>query len=116
MLAVDATRADEVRRAVAIEFRGHMTTIRSDPGEWKRWVDSVVDPRIPWEQVLAAALRRSGGWPAGHTHPSTAAYLESRRLTACRFRRAVRGPSPSVAVIVDASGSMDDGLLAQALG
>jgi 3-oxoacyl-ACP reductase-like protein len=114
--AMEATRADHVREAVAIAFRGHMTGIGSAPGEWARWVDSVLDPHVPWEQVLASTVRGAIGWAAGHTD------LTYRRLS----RRAaaspgivfpgLRTPKPSVAVVVDTSGSMDDGLLAQALG
>lgn len=115
-LSMDATRADELRRAVAIEFRGHMTMIGTQPGEWARWVDSVLDPRVPWEQVLAATVRRSVAWAAGDTEQTYR--RRSRRAAASPHvvLPGLRRPTPSVAVVVDTSGSMDDGLLAQALG
>lgn len=115
-LAMEATRAEELRRAVAIEFRGHMRTIGTEPGEWARWVDSVLDPRLPWEQVLAATVRRSVAWASGDTEQTYR--RRSRRAAASPqvVLPGLRRPTPSVAVVVDTSGSMDDGLLAQALG
>jgi predicted metal-dependent peptidase len=113
---VDALEAAEIRRRVAIEFRGHVTARGTDPGDALRWVCHVLDPVVPWTQVLAAAVRRAAGWANGHTdytytRPSRRAAASPRVLLP-----ATRRPVPRVAVVVDTSASMDDGLLAQALG
>ena len=113
---LDSHDADAIRRRVAIEFRDHQTHAGTIPGDWSRWVQHILDPVVPWQQVLAAAVRRGIGWAHGHTDYT---YTKiSRRQAAVRqvVLPALRRPIPEVAVIIDTSGSVDDGLLAQALG
>lgn len=108
--------ADEIRRRVAIEFRDHLTRIGSQPGEWSRWVAAILEPVVPWTQVLAAAVRRGVGWAHGHTD-YTYTRISRRQSAAGRvILPATRRPIPEVAIVVDTSGSIDDGLLSQALG
>lgn len=114
MPGVDPTRAAQVRQAVAIEFREHMTGRGTEPGEWARWVEQVLDPVVPWREVLPAAVRRALGWASGHRDYSYA--RPSRRRVEGVVLPATRQPQPAVAVVIDTSGSVDDGLLAQALG
>jgi Mg-chelatase subunit ChlD len=113
---VDVLHAAEIRRRVAIEFRGHMSRRGLDPGDAARWVEQVLEPAVAWQQVLAAAVRRAAGWAHGHadytyTRPSRRQSSLPRVILP-----ATRRPLPVVAIVVDTSGSMDDGLLAQALG
>ncbi len=113
---VDALEAAEIRRRVAIEFRGHVSARGTEPGDALRWVAHVLDPVVPWTQVLAAAVRRAAAWANGHADYT---YSRPSRRSAASPRvllPATRRPLPRVAVVVDTSGSMDDGLLAQALG
>lgn len=113
---VDSHDADEIRRRVAIEFSQHKDGHGTAPGEWSRWVHRLLDPVVPWEQVLAAAVRRGIGWAYGHTD-YTYTRISRRQAGAGRVvLPALRRPVPNVAVVVDTSGSVDDGLLAQALG
>jgi predicted metal-dependent peptidase len=85
------------------------------PASWQRWAREVLAPRLPWQTLLAAQLRRHVGLAAGasdysYRRPSRrAATVESVVLPAL-----VR-PKPSVAVVVDTSGSMDEASLAAAL-
>lgn len=77
---------------------------------------AILDPVVDWRVVLHAAVRRGIGWAAGH---SDCTYSRiSRRQASARgvVLPALRRPVPRVAVVVDTSGSVDDGLLAQALG
>jgi len=113
---VDALQAGEIRRRVAIEFRRHVTSRGTEPGEALRWVQHLLDPVVPWSQVLGAAVRRAAGWANGVTDYT---YSRPSRRQAASPRvvlAATRRPLPRVAVVVDTSASMDDGLLAQALG
>jgi predicted metal-dependent peptidase len=108
--------AEDIRRAVAIEFRGHVSSRGTLPGELLRWVTAALDPIVPWQQVLAAAVRRAAASVNGITDYSYS--RPSRRQAAVPrvILPATRRPLPEVAVVVDTSGSVDDGLLAQALG
>ena len=39
-------------------------------GEWARWVEQVLEPKVPWQQVLTASVRRAVAWTHGNTHPT----------------------------------------------
>lgn len=114
--AVSGFEAKEIRRRVAIEYREQVRKRGTDPGDALRWVEEILEPRTPWEPILSAAVRRAVGWAAGRGD-----YSYSRRS-----RRAASSPGivlpgqhrpvPRVSIIVDTSGSVDDGLLARALG
>jgi predicted metal-dependent peptidase len=108
--------ADEIRRRVAIEFRRHVTSRGTQPAEALRWAAAILEPVVRWQDVLTAAVRRAAGWANGfaeytYTRPS-------RRQSAVHgvVLPATRRPLPTVAIVVDTSGSVDDGMLGQALG
>lgn len=113
---VATVQADEIRRRVAIEFRGHVTTRGTQPHDALRWASAILEPVVPWQQVLTAAVRRAAGWANGQTDYTYT--RPSRRQFAVRgvVLPATRRPLPSVAVVIDTSGSVDDGMLGQALG
>lgn len=114
--SVGTVQADEIRRQVAIEFREHVTSRGIDPGDSLRWASAILEPVVPWQQVLTAAVRRAAGWAHGHTDYTYT--RPSRRQSAALgvILPATRRPLPTVAVVVDTSGSVDDGMLGQALG
>jgi predicted metal-dependent peptidase len=114
--AVSTVQADEIRRRVAIEFREHVTSRGTTPGEALRWASAILEPVVPWQQVLTAAVRRAAGWANGHTDYTYT--RPSRRQFAVRnvVLPATRRPLPVVAIVVDTSASVDDGMLGQALG
>lgn len=115
-VSVDPTRAEQIRRAVAIDFRDAMGRRGTEPGEWARWVQAVLEPRLPWQQLLPSAVRRAIGWTTGATDYTYSRPSRRRAASPHVVLPGMRRPAPSVAVVVDTSGSMDDGLLAQALG
>jgi predicted metal-dependent peptidase len=107
---------EDIRRAVAIEFRGHVTGRGTLPGELVRWVSATLDPVAPWQQVLGAVVRQTAASVSGltdytYSRPSRRQAAVPRVILPATCR-----PLPEVAVVVDTSGSVDDGLLAQALG
>ena len=114
--AVDKFEAQEIRRIVAIEFRDHVKQRGTDPGDALRWVADVLEPETPWEPMLTAAVRRAVGWAAGrgdftYQKPSRRASSTPGIVLPGQHR-----PVPRVSIIIDTSGSVDDGLLARALG
>lgn len=114
--AIDEHAARSIRERVAIEYRQRSTVPGAMPGEWDRWVARILEPVVDWRSVLHAAVRRGIGWASGQTDYTYS--RPSRRQSAVPqvVLPALRRPVPRVAVVVDTSGSVDDGLLAQALG
>lgn len=85
------------------------------PGGWRRWAETVLPSRIDWRRVLASEIRRalaavSGNVDYTYRRPSRRAQSTPGVLLPSLIR-----PVPDVAIIVDTSGSMHDGLLAVAL-
>ena len=113
---VDPVHADELRRTVAIAFVGHVTTHGTQPGDFLRWVEAVTDPVVPWASVLTASVRRAVAWTAGNTHYSYQRPSRRAGATPGVVLPAMRRAVPQIAIVIDTSGSVDDGLLAQALG
>ena len=113
---VDPEDAGQIRRRVAIDYREHVTTRGSEPGDALRWATHLLEPRIPWESLLSGAVRRAVGWTNGRTdHTYT---RPSRRQSASPrvVLPGTRRPLPTVAIVVDTSGSVDDRLLGRAMG
>lgn len=67
---ISSVSGDALRQQIAIEFRSHMNGRGSTPGEWARWVEQVLEPKVPWQQVLSASVRRAVAWTHGGAHPT----------------------------------------------
>jgi len=85
------------------------------PGGWLRWAEAVLPSRVDWRKVLAAEIRSAVAAVAGqvdysYRRPSRRAHLTPEVIIP-RLER----PVPEVAIVLDTSGSMHDGLLARAL-
>jgi predicted metal-dependent peptidase len=85
------------------------------PAGWLRWAESVLPSKVDWRRVLAAEIRSAVAAVAGqvdysYRRPSRRAHLNPDVITP-RLKR----PVPDVAIVLDTSGSMHDGLLARAL-
>lgn len=113
---VEQAWADGVRQVVAIEYRGHRGGRGDTPGEAARWVRRMTEPGLPWEQLLAQAVRRGVGWTAGRTHTTWTRPNRRASATPGLLMPGWRRPNPEVALVVDTSGSVDDALLGRALG
>lgn len=115
-MTVDQALARHLREQVVIAFDGYMQQRGTVPGEWARWVEQVLEPKVPWQQVLSSSVRRAVAWSHGHAD-STYRRMSRRQAASPRaILPGTRRPVPGVAIVVDTSASMDDGLLAQALG
>ncbi|MFT4263475.1 MAG: hypothetical protein QM572_08850 [Nocardioides sp.] len=114
--AVSKHEATEIRRKVAVEYDRHASGRGSDPGDALRWVKRTLEPDVPWEPLLAGAVRRAVGWAAGrgdytYTKPSRRSSSLPGVVLPGQHR-----PVPRVSIIIDTSYSVDDNLLARALG
>jgi predicted metal-dependent peptidase len=83
------------------------------PAHWRRWAEEKLRPKVDWRRQLRAAVRAALATVAGAADYSYRK-LPRRRLPGIITPGLVQ-PVPEVAVVVDTSGSMDDGLLARAL-
>ena len=85
------------------------------PGGLARWAEQTLHPKVNWRQQLAAALRSSV-----HHKTGTADYTWQRPSRRQQpqdivLRPAMTRPVPSIAVVVDTSGSMSEHELDRAL-
>lgn len=102
--------ADTARR-----IRERSRTRGDTPSGWQRWADEVLEPIVDWRRQLAVAVRRGLAVANGRVDYSYA--RPSRRAAAVPqiVLPTMRKPVPKVAVVVDTSGSMSDGMLGQCL-
>ena len=106
-----------LKHAVATAVNQHHKHhgVDSVPEGLQRWANQTLHPQINWRQQLATALRT-----AAHHKTGTADYTwqrPSRRQQAQDpvLRPALTRPTPSIAVVVDTSASMNHHELGQAL-
>ena len=103
MPGLSTQAAEAIRKTVAIEFREHCTQYGSMPGEWGRWVGDILDPVVPWQQVLHAAVRRGIGWGQGQVDYTYSKISRRQQAVGAAIVPALRRPVPAVAVVVDTS-------------
>ena len=80
---------------------------------WRRWAAEQAQPQLPWRQLLRTAVRGSLAVTTGMGQPSYA--KPARRRHPRVVLPALVRPLPSVAIIIDTSGSVDDAMLNSAL-
>jgi predicted metal-dependent peptidase len=106
-----------IRRNVARQIKEHIQAQANVPGHWKRWAEEKLRPKVDWRKELAAAVRHAIADVAGASDYSYR--RPSRRQGQIGNGKvvlpALRRPVPSIAVVVDTSGSISDTMLAQAL-
>jgi predicted metal-dependent peptidase len=112
---VSAVEAEALRRTTAEAIRAHQRGRGTIPAGWRRWADEVLEPTVDWRRMLAGAVREAVAWAGGAVDYTYR--RPSRRSSALRgvVLPSLRRPLPSVAVVIDTSGSMDSGALAAAL-
>lgn len=114
--AVTTFEGNEIRRRVAIAYRQHAAGRGSAPGDALRWVRRTLDPTTAWEPLLAGAVRRAVGWAAGRGDFTYRRISRRSSTTPGVVLPGQHRPVPRLAIVVDTSGSVDDELLARALG
>lgn len=108
-------QADLVRTSVAIAYTGQRGGRGDTPGDAARWVRRLTRPELPWEHLLAQAVRQGVGWTSGRTHTTYTRPNRRAASTPAFVLPGWRRPNPVVACVVDTSGSVDDALLAKAM-
>ncbi len=104
-----------IRRDVARQIVEHSRTRGDVPGHWSRWAGEKLRPKVNWRRELAAAIRHAVADVAGAVDYSYRKPSRRQGASSDVVLPALRQPVPSVAVVVDTSGSMSDGMLSQAL-
>ncbi|HNP58611.1 MAG TPA: VWA-like domain-containing protein [Gordonia sp. (in: high G+C Gram-positive bacteria)] len=106
---VTKVESDALRREIA-------AAAGPSAGRVGRWVEDVSSgPQVPWQQVLAGAVRRAVSHTAGrgdynYRRPSRRAAVSPRVVLPSPHR-----PVPGVAIVIDTSGSMSAAALAHVL-
>ena len=106
--AVSPVEAGALRRHAAEAMRAHQRARGTLPAGWKRWADEVLEPVVDWRRVLAGAVREAVAWAGGAVDYTYR--RPSRRSAALRgvVLPSLRRPLPSVAIVIDTSGSMGE--------
>ena len=100
--------AEAIRRHAAAEGRG------SVPAGLQRWADEQLEPKVDWRKTLASAIRRALHQRAGAANYSWRRPPRRHDPNDSIQRPGAVQPYPSLAVVVDTSGSMSDTELSQA--
>jgi hypothetical protein len=103
-------------RDVARRIKEHQKRRGDVPEGWQRWADDVLSPVVNWRRQLAAAVRRGVADVAGRVDFTYRRPSRRAAATPDVVLPSLRQPLPQVAMVLDTSGSMSDGMLAQALG
>lgn len=102
------------RTAVAVAIEQHVANRGTVPAGLERWAAALRKPaKVAWQQVLASTVRSGIGAVRGdadYTYRRT-----SRRRVPGTILPSMMSPKPKVAIVIDTSGSMSDGDLADCL-
>ncbi len=113
---IGQAEADVIRKQVAIDYQDHAAKGRgTTPGEALRWARGITHPTIPWEPLLARAVRRGIGWTTGRTEPTWTRPSRRQSVTPNILQPGWRRPVPHIAMVIDTSGTVDDQLLGRAM-
>lgn len=85
------------------------------PLGWQRWADDLLEPKVDWRKALAAEIRTGFASAAGCVDYSYMRPSRRASVTGTVVLPALRKPLPTVAVVIDTSGSMYGDLLTDAL-
>jgi predicted metal-dependent peptidase len=113
---IGAQQGELLRVGVAAEMqRAEVQQPGTIPGGWLRWAESVLPSKVDWRKVLAAEIRSAVAAVSGQVDYSYRRPSRRAHLTPDVIIPRLERPVPEVAIVVDTSGSMHDGLLARAL-
>lgn len=108
--------ADRVRNVVARDAQEYA---RRNPGTVprgiERWAEGILNPKVPWQTVIKSKARQLYAKRAGMSDYSYQQPNRRQEFYGDIVMPALVDPTPSIAVVLDTSGSMDERLLAEAL-
>ncbi|MCV7384458.1 hypothetical protein H7K14_11475 [Mycolicibacter longobardus] len=107
---------EAIRHQVAIAYREQNGGRGSRWSGLGRWASGILEPTVPWEPLLAGAIRQAVARTIGrgdftYRRPSRRASLMPNVVLPSQHRAV-----PRIAIVVDTSSSVDDTLLGRALG
>jgi len=103
---ISQAEAELVIRKTAADVQEHARSRGNVPASLKRWADNLLNPQVPWQRVLASAIKRSLAATAGATDYSF--QRPNRRNSGDFILPGMVQPVPNVAVVGDTSGSMGE--------
>ena len=100
---IGQVEGDLIRQKVAEDIRAakNRGTI---PDHLARWAEAFLDPKIPWQRILASKIRKAIAYQAGKLDYT---YRRLGRRSDEFLFPSMQAPKCEVAVVVDTSGSMD---------
>jgi predicted metal-dependent peptidase len=104
-----------VERDVARRIKEHQRRWGNVSAGWQRWADEILEPTVSWQRMLASAVRLGVADVAGRVDFSYRKPSRRSSVTPDVILPSLRQPLPKVAMVLDTSGSMNDGMLAQSL-
>lgn len=107
------TQGEMVRVTCAGEIAETARARGDVPDGWLRWAEDRLTAKVDWRSVLSSQVRRAVATASGAVDYTWG--RPSRRQVAGVVLPSLRRPVPTIAVVVDTSGSVDDHMLAQAL-
>lgn len=87
----------------------------SVPGNLERWARGILDPKVPWNRILASLVRGAVLRARGRQDYRLDGRNRRQAVSAAVLPR-LRAPEPRVLVLIDTSGSVSDEELALVLG
>ena len=113
---INPASAHLLRCKVASEIRSCAGNLPGTvPLGWQRWADALLEPKVDWRRALAAEVRAGVASVAGCVDYSYMRPSRRASVTGDVIMPALRKPLPTVAIVIDTSGSMSDDLLAAAV-
>ncbi|AIS52670.1 von willebrand factor type A [Thermoanaerobacter kivui] len=113
---ISSAEQEIIRKEVATAIKAEASKdIGAVPAHLTRWAEEKLKPKINWRKELASVVRNAAATISGMVDYSYS--RPSRRQSTIQnvVLPFLRQPTPSVAVVVDTSGSMSDNMLSQAL-
>jgi predicted metal-dependent peptidase len=107
------TQSEMVRVTCAREITEAARSRGDVPAGWRRWAEDRLTPKVDWRAVLSAQVRRAVATASGAVDYTWG--RPSRRQVPGVLLPSLRRPVPTIAIVVDTSGSVDDRMLGQAL-
>lgn len=107
------TQSEMVRVTCAGEITEAARARGDIPDGWQRWAADQLTSKVDWRSVLSAQVRRAVATASGAVDYTWG--RPSRRQVPGVLLPSLRRPVPTIAVVVDTSGSVSDDMLAQAL-
>lgn len=112
---ISPARAKLIRRKTAEAITEHVRSRGTVPGQWERWAETLITPKVHWTKELAASIRASLGDVAGQVDYTYRRISRRQSVFPRIVQPALRSPTPKLAVVIDTSGSMSTDMLTQAL-